>query len=209
MPEARAPASQTRPKPGHRKGDLREAEILDAAETLLGDPGYEGVTMALIASRTGITRPSLYFYFDSKQRVMTAVVERTLAPLATMPGWLTAPEADPATSIREGIELTAGLWREHTAVMSFAARSADAIPEVGRAWRATLAASRDALAELLERGGVEGTVEERRRMADALVAMVERSFWNLHAHRHTRAAEAELLDTLEELLVMPISGARG
>jgi AcrR family transcriptional regulator len=204
---ATAPATSTdvssRRRP--RKGDLREQNILDAAEALLGDPGYETVTVAEIASRAGITRPALYFYFDSKQSVMTAAVERTLAPLAAMPGWLTSPAAKPAQSIREGLELTAGLWREHTAVMSFAARNADAIPAVGRAWRSTLAASTDTLAELLERGGATGTSAEREAVAEALVAMVERSFWNLHARRHTRRDEAELLATLERLVLMPLA----
>lgn len=179
-----------------RKGDLRAAAILDAAEALLGERGYAATTVEDIARGAGITRPSLYFYFDSKQAVMTAVVERTLAHLEATQEELTGAGAEPGEAIAEGLAQTARLWREHTAVMRFAAESAHVVPEAGVLWNRTLVASHARVEEILVRGGAGDGPVPARRLAEALVAMTERSFWNLHSRRHTRREEAELIETL-------------
>jgi hypothetical protein len=66
---------------GPRKGDIREQEILDAAENLLAKLGYQDMTVNEIAEAAGITRGALYFYFASKQAVVTALVARTVQEL--------------------------------------------------------------------------------------------------------------------------------
>lgn len=70
-----------RSTPTVRKGDLREQQILDAAEDLLTTTGYADMTVADIAESVGITRAALYFYFGSKQEVLTALVARTVQVL--------------------------------------------------------------------------------------------------------------------------------
>ena len=45
-----------RTAPAVRKGDLRERQILDAAEKLLATRGYADMTVGEIAEATGITR---------------------------------------------------------------------------------------------------------------------------------------------------------
>jgi AcrR family transcriptional regulator len=42
--------------PAVRKGDLRERQILDAAETLLDTRGYADMTVGEIAEAAGMTR---------------------------------------------------------------------------------------------------------------------------------------------------------
>lgn len=53
----------------------REA-ILDAAAAVFAQQGYHAVTMKDIASAAGYTAPSLYNYFDSKEAIFTALLER-------------------------------------------------------------------------------------------------------------------------------------
>jgi AcrR family transcriptional regulator len=206
------PATAATPSKGRRrgagKGDRREAAILDAAESLLGDPGYEETTIERITAGAGITRPSFYFYFGSKQEAMTAVVERTLAPFAALGSTLGA-EKNATAALTEAVELAARQWREHPAVMRFAAQNTHTIPGVGRHWQATIRVSREAVAEVLVRGGVSKSAKPSPGdLAAALVAMAERSFWNLHSRRHTRAEETALVATLDKISVAAMEGPR-
>ncbi|MBN2899827.1 MAG: helix-turn-helix transcriptional regulator, partial [Clostridia bacterium] len=49
--------------------------IFDAAYQLMGDMGYEKMSMNAIASGAGITKPSLYYYFRSKEELVLGLLE--------------------------------------------------------------------------------------------------------------------------------------
>lgn len=59
----------------------RQEQMLEAALKLFADRGYANVSMDAIAAETGITKPLLYSYFDSKEGLYVACIERFLAPL--------------------------------------------------------------------------------------------------------------------------------
>jgi AcrR family transcriptional regulator len=61
--------------PNHRGTRSREA-VLDAAEGLMSEQGYEAATVAAIVERAGIPPSSIYHYFGSKEGVLLAVMER-------------------------------------------------------------------------------------------------------------------------------------
>jgi AcrR family transcriptional regulator len=102
-----------RTTPAVRRGDLRERQILDAAEKLLGTRGYADMTVGDIAEAAGITRGALYFYFASKQDVLTALVARTVQALQEKSGAALIDTASVAEVISTALERTAQLWREH------------------------------------------------------------------------------------------------
>jgi len=77
-------ASQVLPLHGsgsRRKGERTAARILDAAEALFAERGYEGTTLRDVAARVGIRNPSLYNHFASKESLYAAVLERGIGPL--------------------------------------------------------------------------------------------------------------------------------
>ncbi len=59
--------------------ELREEAILDATNRLLGDKGYEAMSMDDIAAEVGIAKGSLYKHFESKEALAGAVMIRLLA----------------------------------------------------------------------------------------------------------------------------------
>jgi TetR/AcrR family transcriptional regulator of autoinduction and epiphytic fitness len=69
--------------------ELREEAILDATNRLLGDKGYEAMSMDDIAAEVGIAKGSLYKHFESKEALAAAVMirllEQTRAALAGLP----------------------------------------------------------------------------------------------------------------------------
>lgn len=52
--------------------------ILDEANLLFAQNGYEGTSLSAIASRVGIRKPSLLHHFESKQVLRQAVLDRLL-----------------------------------------------------------------------------------------------------------------------------------
>ncbi len=69
----------------HRARQLRT--LLDAARALVAEEGIEALSLASLARRVGLSRPSLYEYFRSKDDLVAAIVEEEL------PRWASLVEA--------------------------------------------------------------------------------------------------------------------
>jgi AcrR family transcriptional regulator len=61
--------------------DRRRGEILDAAEALYADAGWDTVTMDQLARRARLSRALIYVYFRDKTDLRLAIVERALERL--------------------------------------------------------------------------------------------------------------------------------
>jgi len=65
--------------PGRDRGDGDQAgastreKILDVALDLFTDQGFDGTSMREIAERLGITKPSIYYHFTSKEEILLAL----------------------------------------------------------------------------------------------------------------------------------------
>ena len=64
-----------------RKGEQTAERILDAAEALFAERGYDGTTLRDVATRVGLRNPSLYNHFASKDSLYAAVLERGMGPV--------------------------------------------------------------------------------------------------------------------------------
>jgi len=65
---------------GQQREDARRA-ILDAAEALLVEDGYERFSMRRLAARCGYTPATVYHYFGDKRRLIDAALEERFASL--------------------------------------------------------------------------------------------------------------------------------
>jgi AcrR family transcriptional regulator len=61
--------------------DRRRAEIVDAAEALYAESGWDSVTMEQVARRARLSRALVYVYFKDKGDLHLALVERALENL--------------------------------------------------------------------------------------------------------------------------------
>lgn len=68
-------ATRTDVTPNRRGARSREV-VLDAAERLMAEHGYEAATVARLVEEAGIPPSSIYHYFGSKEGVLLAVMER-------------------------------------------------------------------------------------------------------------------------------------
>ena len=58
------------------KAEERKNEILDAADTLFGQKGFDGTSTNDILEKVGIARGTLYHHFKSKEDIMDALIDR-------------------------------------------------------------------------------------------------------------------------------------
>src|SRR5262245_31819762 len=75
-PHRTRPAPVSRRQRPPRKGDLREAAILDRAWALLAEKPLSHITIEDLVSGARISRSSFYFYFESKDAVIRALAAR-------------------------------------------------------------------------------------------------------------------------------------
>jgi len=59
----------------------RREEILDVAASLFADHGYEAVSLADIAKAVGLSKATLYHYFDSKDSILGSLIVVTIKQL--------------------------------------------------------------------------------------------------------------------------------
>ncbi|CAH8768097.1 TetR/AcrR family transcriptional regulator [Paenibacillus dendritiformis] len=59
-----------------KQAEERRNEILDAADELFGQKGFDGTSTNDILEKVGIARGTLYHHFKSKEDIMDALIER-------------------------------------------------------------------------------------------------------------------------------------
>jgi len=59
-----------------KEAEERRGEILDAADRLFGERGFDGTSTNDILEAVGIARGTLYYHFASKEEILDALVER-------------------------------------------------------------------------------------------------------------------------------------
>jgi len=99
------------------RGDLRERAILDGARALLEVKPLSQVTTDALAGAAGLSRSSFYFYFDSKQAVLAALLAEVADDLRAENGpWLeSSGPAEPA--LRQATAHSVELWRTHAGLL--------------------------------------------------------------------------------------------
>ncbi|MET9473455.1 MULTISPECIES: TetR family transcriptional regulator [unclassified Streptomyces] len=82
------------------------AEILEVATTEFARAGYAGARVDEIAALTRTTKRMIYYYFGSKERLFTAVLERAYAEIRRAESSLDVEHLDPVAATRRLVELT-------------------------------------------------------------------------------------------------------
>jgi AcrR family transcriptional regulator len=59
-----------------KKPEIRRKELMNAAEDLFIEKGYEQVEVSEIAKKVGVVKGTFYYYFKSKEEVLDAIVSR-------------------------------------------------------------------------------------------------------------------------------------
>jgi AcrR family transcriptional regulator len=72
-----SPSADTR----QRRKEARPAELLSAALALFVERGYAATKLDDVAAKAGVSKGTLYLYFDSKEALFKAVIEQGILPM--------------------------------------------------------------------------------------------------------------------------------
>jgi len=78
------PSETVAPVRWTRRKQARPAEILDAALKVFAEKGFAGARMEDIAARAGVTKGTIYLYFENKEAVFKSLVRESIG--ATLAG---------------------------------------------------------------------------------------------------------------------------
>lgn len=90
----RAPASKSSPPPPHRIRDPKE-RILAVAEQVFGENGYAGARTQDIAKQAGVNKAMIHYYFETKEKLYHAMLDRILFDLIKLTQDITSQEMAP------------------------------------------------------------------------------------------------------------------
>lgn len=76
-----APQRRSVGRPTKDKSRETETQVLDAAEQVFAKVGFYGATTQEIAAASGVTKAMIHYYFDSKEKLYRAVLDRILFEL--------------------------------------------------------------------------------------------------------------------------------
>lgn len=190
-------------------GDDREHAILATAERLLEQRPLAEISVDDLAKGAGISRPTFYFYFPSKEAVLRTLFERVIVAADAVMIGADGPSADPAQSWRDGIYSFFESFRAHQAVSlaGLAARTTNA--EIRELWSQFMQKWVEHIAVVIDyeraRGAAPVTIPSRDLSA-ALNLMNERTMIATFSGEKPALSEDTSLDTLVHLWLTGIYG---
>ncbi len=199
------PATGTRRSPRGRRaskpsGDDREMAILATAERLLGEGSLSEISIDALARGAGISRPTFYFYFPSKDAVLLALLDRVVAE-ANVASLIDLDDlaTDPRRYWREGIAAVYETFRSHRSVALACAEARVTNREVRQLWATVMdgwTQLTTAAIEFERKRGAAPPGLPARELAIALNAMNERVLYAVFAEEAPAVPERDAVDVL-------------
>lgn len=178
------------------RGPERRALVTEAALRLLGERGYDGVSMGDIAKAAGVSRPVLYDHFPSKRELILSLFHAESEVLLPKLSSAVRQAGTPGERARRAVDTYFTFVAEHPVVSRLLTLDSSFDPEVAAAGRQMRTFVEAGIASLLkaDSGRQRGTPGTRHTeiKAAVLVAGVTRIYeWWLD---HPEVARAEIVE---------------
>jgi AcrR family transcriptional regulator len=208
-PAASSPAVRGRRTP-RPTGDDRELAILATAERLLGERPLSAISVDDLARGAGISRPTFYFYFPSKDAVLLTLLDRVVAEAdaASLVAFDRAP-ADHRQAWRAAITAYFETFRRHRALTLAWAQARSTNAEVRDLWARVFEGWVDLSAAAIETERARGAAPDglpARDLAVALNSMNERVLYATFSGDGPAVAEDDVVDVLLDVWLKAIYG---
>ncbi|HJT96572.1 MAG TPA: TetR/AcrR family transcriptional regulator [Mycobacterium sp.] len=206
--------SQSRPARGRRtarpSGDDREQAILATAERLLEERPFTEISVDDLAKGAGISRPTFYFYFASKDAVLLALFEQVITEAdSVFERHAQNPPTDRYDAWRSGINVFFETFVKHKGVTRAAHEvraSNSAVRDLLATYMAKWIDSTAATIEAERTQGAVPTTLPAHDLATALNLMNERALFASFTEERPSIPKEQLLDTLVYIWVTSIYG---
>jgi TetR/AcrR family transcriptional regulator, ethionamide resistance regulator len=191
-------------------GDDRELAILATAERLLEHESLSAISIDDLARGAGISRPTFYFYFPSKDAVLLTLLDRVVAEAdAASARAFADPSADRRTCWRDGITAYYETFRKHRGVSRAAAEARTTSPEVRKLWARVFEGwvqNCTATIQAERHRGAAPPGPPARELAIALNSMNERVLAGTRSGDGPAIPQEQVVDVLLEIWLRAIYG---
>ena len=194
-------------------GDDRELAILATAERLLSERPLGEISVDDLAKGAGISRPTFYFYFPSKDAVLLTLLERvTVEADSAVEGLAEKLPDDPVGVVRAVISAFFEVFGSHRAVTLAGAAAGATNAEMRELWSASMQKWIANMAALItaerDRGAAPDTIPAED-LAISLNLMNERTMLAAFAAEQPAVIHDRVVDTLTHIWVSSIYGRGG
>jgi AcrR family transcriptional regulator len=191
-------------------GDDREQAILATAERLLDEHPYANISVDDLAKGAGLSRPTFYFYFKSKEAVLLSLIEPVIATAdAEIDDAIQQLPADPRRAWRNGINAFYTAFASHPALSRAASDALTTSAEIRAMWNGFMQKWIDQTAAMITAERTRGAAPETVSAADLAISlnqMNERTMMAALAAEAPAIDEDRLVDTLTHIWVSSIYG---
>ena len=191
-------------------GDDRALAILATAERLLEHRPLSEISVDDLARGAGISRPTFYFYFPSKDAVLLTLLDRVIAEADTALDALMAhPPKDRNDFWREGIGVFFSTFHAHRALVGPAAAAKYTNPEVRDLWAAFMQRSIDHTTSVIEAFRARGEITVNmpaQELSTALNLLNEAVMTASFAGQDPALSDERVLDNLVHIWLNAIYG---
>jgi len=206
--------SQPRAARGRRSnrpsGDDREQAILETATRLLEERPLHEISVDDLAKGAGISRPTFYFYFSSKDAVLMTLIERVIVEAdSALVGVSEHPVQDRHDFWRSGINIFFAGFGAHRGVTRAGYEARATIPAAAEMWSRFMQKWIDNTAAIIEAERARGEAPvtlPARDLATALNLMNERVMVATFSDERPSVGADATLDTLAHIWVTSIYG---
>ncbi|MEH3131371.1 MAG: TetR/AcrR family transcriptional regulator [Mycolicibacterium neoaurum] len=116
-------------------GDERQQAILDTASRLIEQRPFADISVDDLAKGAGISRPTFYFYFASKEAVLLSLMDPLIKRADTgFDNAMDTMPAEPHEAIRRGIEIFFSSFGSHPATARAGVEAVNTVPEFRAVW---------------------------------------------------------------------------
>lgn len=192
-------------------GDDREVAILNTAERLLEDRPLTDISVDDLAKGAGISRPTFYFYFPSKEAVLLTLLDRVINEAdAALESLADNSNADRESTCRNGINVFFRTFGSHKAVTRAGQAARTTSAEVRVLWSTFMQKWIAYTATMIEAERERGAAPQSLpagQLATALNLLNERALFASFTAEQPSVPEARVLDTLVHIWVNTIYGS--
>jgi TetR/AcrR family transcriptional regulator, ethionamide resistance regulator len=194
-------------------GDDREQAILATAERLLEERSLADISVDDLAKGAGISRPTFYFYFKSKEAVLLSLLEPVIARAdSEFDGAVMRLPTDPRRVWRNGIKAFYTAFSTHRAVARTATEALATSSELRTVWSAFMQKWIDQTAVMIaaerDRGAAPDTIPAAD-LATSLNQMNERTMMAALSAETPAVDPDRVVDTLTHIWLSSIYGESG
>jgi AcrR family transcriptional regulator len=192
------------------RGDDRERAILETAEKLLEERPIHEVSVDDLARGAGISRPTFYFYFPSKEAVLLTLLDRMVEEArGRMAEAVERFAEDPPRWLRAAITAIYETSKSHRAVSVAGADALASSAEARQLWAGVMEGFVEVTTAVIEgerqRGAAPSGVAARD-LAIALNRMNERVFQSTLAGQEPAMDDEHLVDVLVSVWLGAVYG---